>query len=61
MTGAHGVRFQYDYRHDVAGSRDRLPRWLRLTRSGDTITSASSTTSPSRAATATGSVNPSVR
>ncbi|MFF0866370.1 hypothetical protein ACFYUV_31765 [Nonomuraea sp. NPDC003560] len=42
MTGAHGVRFQYDYRHDVAGSRDRLPRWLRLTRSGDTITGAES-------------------
>ncbi|MEU5869041.1 hypothetical protein ABZ815_48300 [Nonomuraea sp. NPDC047529] len=42
MTGAHGVRFQYDYKHDLAGSPDRLPRWLRLTRSGDTVTGAES-------------------
>ncbi|SEO65817.1 hypothetical protein [Amycolatopsis saalfeldensis] len=46
MTGAHGVRFQYDYQHDVAGSAGgvspRSPRWLRLTRSGDTITGAES-------------------
>ncbi|MFI9596035.1 hypothetical protein [Nonomuraea sp. NPDC052265] len=41
-TGAHGLRFQYDYAHDVAGSPDRLPRWLRLTRSGDTVTGAES-------------------
>jgi hypothetical protein len=42
MTGTHGVHFQYDYKHDVAGSADGVsqqsPRWLRLTRSGDTIT-----------------------
>ncbi|MFG3531028.1 hypothetical protein ACGF8B_30460 [Streptomyces sp. NPDC047917] len=42
LTGGHGVRMQYDYRHDIAGSSRRVsagsPRWLRLTRSVDTIT-----------------------
>ncbi|MER5208158.1 hypothetical protein [Streptomyces sp. NPDC002825] len=45
VTGSHGVRMQYDYRHDIAGSAvrgsevsARAPRWLRLTRSGDTVT-----------------------
>ncbi|MDH2430495.1 hypothetical protein [Sphaerisporangium sp. TRM90804] len=46
MTGGHGVRFQHDYRHDVAGSAGgvsaRAPRWLRLTRSGDVITGSES-------------------
>lgn len=46
LTGRHGVRFQYDYRHDVAGSAGgvsaQAPRWLRLTRSGDTIIGAES-------------------
>ncbi|NGY64308.1 DUF1349 domain-containing protein [Lentzea sp. NEAU-D13] len=46
MTGAHGVRFQHNYRHDVAGSggsvTDQSPRWLRLTRDGDTITGSES-------------------
>jgi hypothetical protein len=46
MTGNHGVRFQYDYKHDIAGSADGVseqsPRWLRLTRSGDTITGSES-------------------
>ena len=46
MTGSHGVRFQHDYRHDVAGEpgsvSPQAPRWLRLTRSGDTITGAES-------------------
>ncbi|MCW3819621.1 DUF1349 domain-containing protein [Micromonospora sp. DR5-3] len=46
MTGSHGVRFQYDYRHDVAGSAggvsEQSPRWLRLSRSGDTITGSES-------------------
>ncbi|MER5930720.1 hypothetical protein [Streptomyces sp. NPDC002054] len=41
-TGSHGVRMQYGYRHDIAGSgrgvTDGAPRWLRLTRSGDTVT-----------------------
>ena len=41
-TGGHGIRFQYDYTHDQAGlpglpSRT-APRWLRVTRTGDTIT-----------------------
>lgn len=46
MTGSHGVRFQYDYKHDVAGRAgvvsEQSPRWLRLTRSGDTVTGAES-------------------
>jgi hypothetical protein len=46
MTGSHGVRFQYDYEHDVAASAGGVsaqsPRWLRLTRSGDTITGSES-------------------
>ncbi len=41
-TGGHGVRFQYDYTHDQAGLPGSIsstaPRWLRLTRNGDTIT-----------------------
>ena len=42
LTGAHGVRMQYDYTHDRAGSSGGGPRWLRLTRAGDTITGAES-------------------
>lgn len=46
MTGSHGVRFQHGYVHDIAGSAggvsEQLPRWLRLTRSGDTITGSES-------------------
>jgi len=42
LTGEHGVRFQYDYTHDTAGIPGAVsatsPRWLRLARSGDTIT-----------------------
>ncbi|WHM40516.1 hypothetical protein [Streptomyces sp. BPTC-684] len=42
LTGGHGVRMQYDYTHDIAGGvggvSAQSPRWLRLTRSGDTIT-----------------------
>jgi ABC-type transport system involved in multi-copper enzyme maturation permease subunit len=42
VTGGHGVRMQYDYTHDKAGLPGGVsaaaPRWLRLTRSGDTIT-----------------------
>jgi hypothetical protein len=41
-TAGHGVRLQYDYTHDTAGLPGAVsaasPRWLRLTRSGDTIT-----------------------
>ena len=41
ITGGHGAAMQYDYTGDVAGSAGAVsaasPRWLRLTRSGDTI------------------------
>jgi hypothetical protein len=41
-TGGHGVRMQYNYTHDIAGQGGlpsaARPAWLRLTRSGDTIT-----------------------
>jgi ABC-type transport system involved in multi-copper enzyme maturation permease subunit len=47
VTGTHGVRMQYDYTHDVAGTPGtvsaRSARWLRLTRTGDTITGYDST------------------
>jgi ABC-type transport system involved in multi-copper enzyme maturation permease subunit/regulation of enolase protein 1 (concanavalin A-like superfamily) len=36
LTGAHGVRMQYDFTHDTAGPA--VARWLRLTRDGDTVT-----------------------
>jgi hypothetical protein len=46
-TGSHGVHFQYDYTHDTAGPRGTVtrstPRWVRLVRSGDTITGYTST------------------
>jgi ABC-type transport system involved in multi-copper enzyme maturation permease subunit len=42
VTGTHGVRMQYDYTQDTPGLAGTVsaarPRWLRLTRSGDTIT-----------------------
>jgi hypothetical protein len=37
LTGDHGVRMQYDFTHDVAGSAVSAS-WLRLTRSGDSVT-----------------------
>jgi ABC-type transport system involved in multi-copper enzyme maturation permease subunit len=41
-TSGHGVRMQYDYTHDVAGSAAAVtaadPRWLELTRTGDVVT-----------------------
>ncbi|MEV4840431.1 hypothetical protein AB0K05_38410 [Nonomuraea sp. NPDC049486] len=37
LTGDHGVRMQYNYLHDMPGGPHNGPRWLRLTRSGDTI------------------------
>jgi ABC-type transport system involved in multi-copper enzyme maturation permease subunit len=47
VTGGHGVRMQYNYTHDTAGRRGGLsaasPRWLRLTRSGDSLTGYEST------------------
>jgi ABC-type transport system involved in multi-copper enzyme maturation permease subunit len=45
VTGSHGVRMQYNYTADIAGPTDTQavvsaasPRWLRLTRTGDTFT-----------------------
>ena len=42
VTGSHGVRMQYDYTGDIGGlsgaASPTSPRWLRLTRAGDTIT-----------------------
>jgi ABC-type transport system involved in multi-copper enzyme maturation permease subunit len=42
VTGSNGVRMQYNYTGDIAGMPGSVsaahPRWLRLTRSGDTIT-----------------------
>lgn len=37
LTGGHGVRMQYNYVHDMAGGPRNGPRWLRLTRSGETV------------------------
>jgi ABC-type transport system involved in multi-copper enzyme maturation permease subunit len=42
VTGSHGVRMQYDYTGDVPGMAGTVsaasPRWLRLSRSGSTVT-----------------------
>ena len=42
VTGGHGVRMQWDYTSDTPGLAGAVsaaaPRWLRLTRYGDTIT-----------------------
>jgi ABC-type transport system involved in multi-copper enzyme maturation permease subunit len=40
LTGANGVRMQSDYTNDIAGPAvsARSPRWLRLTRTGTTVT-----------------------
>jgi hypothetical protein len=42
VTGGHGVRMQFDYTHDIAGLPGPVwaasPRWLRLVRTGDTLT-----------------------
>jgi ABC-type transport system involved in multi-copper enzyme maturation permease subunit len=47
VTGSNGVRMQYNYTGDTAGLPGNVsaahPRWLRLTRSGDTITGYDST------------------
>jgi hypothetical protein len=46
-TPGHGVRMQYDFTHDTAGLPGAVsassPRWLRLVRSGDTLTGYDST------------------
>jgi ABC-type transport system involved in multi-copper enzyme maturation permease subunit len=42
VTGGNGVRMQYNYTRDIAGLAGEVsaahPRWLRLSRSGDTVT-----------------------
>ncbi|MEV0628105.1 ABC transporter permease subunit [Nonomuraea wenchangensis] len=42
VTAEHGVRMQHDFTEDVAGLPGKVtpstPRWLRLTRAGDTVT-----------------------
>jgi ABC-type transport system involved in multi-copper enzyme maturation permease subunit len=47
VTGDHGVRMQDDFTHDTAGSAGTVssgsPRWLRLTRSGASVTGYEST------------------
>jgi ABC-type transport system involved in multi-copper enzyme maturation permease subunit len=47
VTGGHGIRMQWDYVYDVPGLTGNVsassPRWLRLVRSGDTITGYDST------------------
>jgi hypothetical protein len=47
VTGSHGVRMQYNFTEDMAGRPGGVsaqsPRWLRLTRSGDTLIGYEST------------------
>jgi hypothetical protein len=38
LTGGHGTRWQHNYVHDRAGTAGISPRWLRLTRTGTTVT-----------------------
>lgn len=38
VTPEHGVRLQTDFTEDVAGSDAGAPQWLKLTRSGDSVT-----------------------
>lgn len=38
VTPGHGVRFQADFTTDIAGDAGGTPVWLRLTRSGTTVT-----------------------
>ncbi len=49
VTGSHGVQMQYNYTHDSPGLTGPVgpssPRWLRLTRVGDSITGYDSTDS----------------
>ncbi|WP_049557391.1 hypothetical protein [Nonomuraea sp. SBT364] len=42
VTARHGVRMQHDFTEDTAGSAGGFPRWLRLTRTGDTLTGSES-------------------
>ncbi|GAA4087116.1 DUF1349 domain-containing protein [Nonomuraea soli] len=43
VTAEHGVRMQHNFTEDTAGSSTNgYPRWLRLTRTGDTLTGSES-------------------
>ncbi|GAB1509263.1 ABC transporter permease subunit [Actinophytocola sp. KF-1] len=43
LTGAHGVRMQYDFTSDVAGPRsDADEQWVRLTRTGNELSGSTS-------------------
>jgi hypothetical protein len=46
VTGTHGVRMQYDYTHDqgstATSAAGSVPRWLRITRAGGSVTGAES-------------------
>jgi hypothetical protein len=42
VTPAHGVRMQAAFSQDLAGSKDRAARWLRLTRTGSSVAGYSS-------------------
>jgi hypothetical protein len=42
-TAGHGVRFQYNYTHDHAGPPAGATRWVRLSRTGATLTAYDST------------------
>jgi ABC-type transport system involved in multi-copper enzyme maturation permease subunit len=61
VTGSHGVRMQDDYINDTAGLPGPVsaasPRWLRLDRSGDTITGYASTDGTNWAKVDTGQVS----
>ena len=38
VTPGHGVQWQSGFSHTAAGSPDRAPRWLKLTRTGSRVT-----------------------
>ncbi|MFI1991758.1 ABC transporter permease subunit [Actinoplanes sp. NPDC020271] len=42
LTGSHGVRTQWDYTHDEQGPAVTATPWLRLSRTGATVTTAAS-------------------
>jgi ABC-type transport system involved in multi-copper enzyme maturation permease subunit len=42
LTGAHGVRMQHNYLHDIAGPKTGTHQWLRLTRTGQRVTGQAS-------------------
>lgn len=42
LTGSHGVRMQWDYTHDKAGPPSAGQSWLRLSRTGETVTTSAS-------------------